>query len=352
MEETSSERQLQMLQVSLPNRKRKTLVDDYLEDIGLRQDELKRQKRIARAATLPEEDKGLVYWEQYCEDHGRDTLPTWDSLESYIVEFVTPLEGQADELRRMDPTISPIRDLLHPVLRLRNQHGGQQQHQRSPPLKQHQPRQQTQPLQSAAVARAVQLPSPLSTRATDSRPDTPEVSTSAIHAAHAKSRREMYEDTDDDFQENDPVDPVAANAAAALKYGDYSQFTAQEFRFLTVGGQVQKYDRNVPSHYRINVEIQAVGDVLQEWRFGYEGEPSVQDLNSKYGGKWRLSQKSLYEMRSMVVMEFVYLVMEEGLSSLQAVQKLVHMQGHRLITRLGKDVKTQRLKRKYQVRKK
>lgn len=38
-------------------------MDHYLEDIGLGEEELKRRKRLARAASLPEEDRGLVYWE-------------------------------------------------------------------------------------------------------------------------------------------------------------------------------------------------------------------------------------------------------------------------------------------------
>lgn len=44
-------------------KKRSTVMDHYLDDVGLGEKELKRRKRIARAASLPDEDKGLVYWE-------------------------------------------------------------------------------------------------------------------------------------------------------------------------------------------------------------------------------------------------------------------------------------------------
>lgn len=139
---------------------------------------------------------------------------------------------------------------------------------------------------------------------------------------------------------------MAANATASLRYGDYSQFKAEEFEFLTVGGQLTKFEGKVPTHLHMNEDIQSVEDVLQEWRFGFGGEPSIQDNNSKYGGRWRTNQKSLYEMRSSVVMEFVRLVTKEGLSSQEAVQRLIQLQGHRTVTRLGRDLKMLRIKRK------
>lgn len=259
---------------------------------------------------------------------------------------MVPLEERILELRRENPTITPLlgaKVLLQPILRLRSklQSDPQQpllQYVRQQPRQLHQQR-----LQSARTTEVSQLPSPLSMsiRDFDSRPSTPDVSTSAIHAA--------YRRRSGDVGDRNVARPMTANAAdSSSQYGDYSQFKANEFKFLKVGGrQHEGYSKVVPPHLQMREDLQSVGDVLQEWRYGFEGQPSIQENNSKYGGRWRNNQKNLYVMRSLVIEEFIHLVKEYGMSSLQAVQRLAHIQGSQTVTKLGREVKKLRYERKH-----
>jgi len=43
--------------------KRSNVLRSYLQDVGLEGEKLKQRLRAIRAASLPEEDRGLIYWE-------------------------------------------------------------------------------------------------------------------------------------------------------------------------------------------------------------------------------------------------------------------------------------------------
>jgi len=76
-----------------------------------------------RRKTLPEEDKGLAYWEFWCDKEGVDKVPTWSSLARYIADFVTPMEEAVRLQVQQGSTktlIQGVKAFVEPVLRFRD----------------------------------------------------------------------------------------------------------------------------------------------------------------------------------------------------------------------------------------
>ncbi|KAG0055126.1 hypothetical protein BGZ83_009538 [Gryganskiella cystojenkinii] len=97
----------------------------------------------------------------------------------------------------------------------------------------------------------------------------------------------------------------------------------------------------------INASVKTIQNVLQEWRFGFQGGPALQDMILERGGQAWLNRRDRIKVlraRWMVVLEFVHLVKKRGLSERQAVRALEQLQGkdhepawlYRLVDRLDK----------------
>lgn len=77
------------------------------------------------------------------------------------------------------------------------------------------------------------------------------------------------------------------------------------------------------STYELNRKVKTVRDVLSEWRFGFQGGPSIQDMFFYYGSGWKHKRdKGHFKFRSAITREFVRLVLKEGHSEDEAIEIL------------------------------
>ncbi|GJJ71525.1 hypothetical protein EMPS_03875 [Entomortierella parvispora] len=95
--------------------------------------------REARRAALAEEDKGLVYWQEWCDDKGLERIPTREQMVEFTREFVLPMEAALNERIRRDPTkgkpFCGRTVFIEPVLRYRARMQSQTSAQpKSPPV--------------------------------------------------------------------------------------------------------------------------------------------------------------------------------------------------------------------------
>lgn len=77
--------------------------------------------------------------------------------------------------------------------------------------------------------------------------------------------------------------------------------------------------------YPMNSNVKSVQDVLVEWLEGFDGAPSIQELNNKYRAQWRgtdPSEQKLLLARSCIVREFKRLVLEEGKTEKEALEQM------------------------------
>ncbi|KAF9285563.1 hypothetical protein BGZ68_003749 [Mortierella alpina] len=77
--------------------------------------------------------------------------------------------------------------------------------------------------------------------------------------------------------------------------------------------------------YPMNPNVKTVQDVLVEWLEGFDGAPSIQELNNKYRAQWRgtdPSEQKLLLARSCIVREFKRLVLEEGKTEKEALEQM------------------------------
>ncbi|CAO3569021.1 unnamed protein product [Mortierella alpina] len=75
--------------------------------------------------------------------------------------------------------------------------------------------------------------------------------------------------------------------------------------------------------YRMSPNVKTVQDVLVEWLEGFDGAPSIQELNTKYRAQWRGTEepeKRLMYTRSCIVREFRRLVLEDGKTEKEALE--------------------------------
>ena len=125
----------------------------------------------------------------------------------------------------------------------------------------------------------------------------------------------------DKINSDDPESPLSLVGGF-----DVSKFKANEF-LLTVPRGKDPNVTEVPV-YKLSDTTRAVPMVLQEWRFGLNGLPAIQDLNAQYGGEWRAKvDKSPYLHRATLVKEYKRLVLEECRSDPDAIQDLETTRG-------------------------
>lgn len=87
-------------------------------------------------------------------------------------------------------------------------------------------------------------------------------------------------------------------------------------------------------------------ELLEEWRFGLNNQMAIQDLNKRYGIRWRRKEHlSYYHARMTIVREFKRLVSEEGMEDDEAVAYLVTKQGIKSAGTLKKEICQERAAR-------
>ncbi|KAF9903598.1 hypothetical protein EC991_003510 [Linnemannia zychae] len=329
------------------------------------EDEDRRRQRSLRMKSLPDEDAGLVFWQDFCAHHGWPETPTTANIRRYIEEFVNAKEKKINQRRGLskgnEGYLSGHDLFIKPVLRLMAQ-----------PL-----RAQTQLAKPVVTAHV----SPASNRSPNGNihtDDTSQISTCTINSNNMRPMPGLDTDskgfTEDNFrtsftvsaplkplrsshekltppqvtmtsplrQETTPQQPLRAHSktnSASHSYGatlnagemgnKYPQFKAREFNI-----RLSQTSDDIKT-YLICREANTVPLVLQEWRYGLNGNDAIQVLNNKFSGKWKCSKdKFIYETRLGVVKAYIRLVIIEGYSDTEAIEFLEQERGGRAIATL------------------
>ncbi|KAG0044118.1 hypothetical protein BGZ83_010643 [Gryganskiella cystojenkinii] len=357
---------------------------------GLSEDNQGRQQlRDARMALLPEEDKGVVYWQDYCEEHGWEGLPTRERILEYTVDFVLPMESAFNERARQDPSINPIsgtKVFIEPVLRLLDRMRRTLATPSPSPFPVDIPTSTPTTTATAAATGTITIPAAVTTPTTVKAPSVATAPTpdqaikeeeefkSAQATEQSRSNLETHEkdaesgseneesDTsehqfsdwslDDEFMDadnesdgfsndeddhdgggdDDVKDAETSNTTEISHPADAEidsfDFKAGEFQWIVyLFNRKGKVLPEAPIH-KLDSEVKTVLDVLQEWRYGFKGSPAIQDLNNQHGSRWRdPCDKTVYETRLGIVKEYMHLVLFKGYSDRAAVSILQEIQG-------------------------
>ncbi|KAG0049843.1 hypothetical protein BGZ83_005336 [Gryganskiella cystojenkinii] len=355
-----------------------------LSELTCPEEELKRRTRAARLASLPDEDKGLVYWEDWCTGQGLDTIPTWELLTRYADEFVVPMEENLNRLAGLDPTVVPIcatKVFVRPVLRLWNKMR-QIRSVRAPTS-------MTLPMpslsftswsgkrldrdfESSVVQTRVMSPPLIKDSSLPTLPTTPSRSPTPTRRAFEEwklstpvaetyEREQSLAEIEDPTLQTEPFQPTSLEEETAAKTFELNEtdrleidtanrpartfdiqtslvedaaiiqkFKAQEIRPMKPGYEKMSKLPFRPASpvYILDGRVKSLWDILEEWRFGFKGGPAIQDINSKYNARWwETTDKANFECRAMIVKEFVDLVILEGYSEVAAFRDLETLQG-------------------------
>ncbi|KAG0280374.1 hypothetical protein BGZ96_001577 [Linnemannia gamsii] len=332
-------------------------------------------QRSDRMKSLPDEDAGVVFWEDFCGLHGWPKMPTYANIHKYIEVFVNVEEEKINQrlgLSKGDEGYRSGHDLFtKPVLRLKAQLLNAQNAVAKPVIAAH-----VSPAPNKASNDNIH---------TD---DTSQVSTCAINSNNKRPMPEL--DTDSDgFAEDSSRASLAVSApskslrssdgkltpppatmvsplrqetifqlpshahgktdrvshsydasssvGASLVAGEmgdkYPEFKAHEFNI----GLSQTSD-DIET-YRLCRETNTVPQVLQEWRYGLNGHDAIQVLNNKFRAKWKSSEdKFVYETRLGIVKAYIRLV-SEGHSDTVAIEFLEQERAGRSIATLHNQLK-------------
>lgn len=84
---------------------------------------------------------------------------------------------------------------------------------------------------------------------------------------------------------------------------------------------------NTGPRYTMSRSVQTVPDLWKEWTQGVDGNPSIQELESRHGASWRTDQKEkmFYHRRRKIVEEIERRHIQEGISYDAAVDQLEHL---------------------------
>ncbi|KAG0271097.1 hypothetical protein BGZ95_001149 [Linnemannia exigua] len=291
------------------------------------EDKDRRRQRSLRMKSLPDEDAGVVFWEDFCVDNGLPELPTTANIHRYIEVFVNVKEEQINRRRGLSKGDEGYRSghdlFVKPVLRL-----------------------MAQPLstQNAAAKPAIAAHvSPTPSKSSNGNIHADDTSQASTCTVNSNNKRPMPElDTDsENFAEDYDVSHSyvgSGSVGATLNAEDmddkYPQFKAHEFK---VGLSQTSDDIKT---YSICREANTVPLVLQEWPYGLYGHDAIQTLNNKFRGKWKCrADKYIYETRLGVVQEYIRLVEVEGHSDTGAIEILEQKRASRSIATLYKDLK-------------
>lgn len=120
-------------------------------------------------------------------------------------------------------------------------------------------------------------------------------------------------------------------------------FKAEEFQLMTPGYIRSPQAMLGEFKYGWNNDVKTVPQVLQEWRFGLKDKPAIQDLNVIFPGRWwDIADMGTLEARSIVVEEYVRLVLHDGRTDAEAIQALESLQGVTGINTLVDALRVQR----------
>lgn len=83
-----------------------------------------------------------------------------------------------------------------------------------------------------------------------------------------------------------------------------------------------QYDENGIPKYKMSRQVATVSDLWDEWSVGRDGNWSVQELEEKWGTKWRREDKKWFNLRKKIVDAISDLEKDLGLSTPRAIRML------------------------------
>jgi len=140
----------------------------------------------------------------------------------------------------------------------------------------------------------------------------------------------VVEATQDDTNKEEEADDNDPDSEKNNPYYPYTRFRAEEFKILEDDAARNRKEWETPDTLvpRLCNEVWTVAELLQEWRFGLRGGQAIQDLDCKYGRRWRVvSDKQKYKCRRAVVQAYVRLVLDSKLSNKKAIMWLEALRG-------------------------
>ncbi|KAG0315817.1 hypothetical protein BGZ99_007245 [Dissophora globulifera] len=349
--------------------------------------------------SLPDEDAGLVFWEDFCDLHSWPKTPTGENIRRYKEVFVNDMEKKLNRRRGLTKGDRGYRSgddfFIKPVLRLRVQilnarnaaeksvvdvHVSPSPLNKSSNDKVHAD-DTAQISSSTGNNNSIERPmfksetdSEDSARISSSKDSSRSSVSSLVVSAPSESLRSNqgrltsspdsmvsphhresiprflshdYGEASSVSHSNNPSGSNGSTLNAGGSVVEYPQFKAREFNMgLSRDSSVKDVTYNLK-----DVRVETVPEVLEEWRYGLEPDRlAIQELNCSVGARWRVRKevKFLYETRRGIVKEYRRLVIEDNHSDTEAIQILEQRRAGRSIATLhnliNKEAKTEKKK--------
>ncbi|KAG0302826.1 hypothetical protein BGZ98_007200 [Dissophora globulifera] len=354
------------------------------------EDRYHRRQRSIRMESLPDEDAGLVFWEDFCDLNSWPKTPTGENILRYKEVFVNDMEKKLNRRRGLAKGDRGYRNgddfFIKPVLRRRVQilnarnaatkpvvvvhaspsppnkssndkvHAddtlqvssstGNNNSNERPMFKSERDNEESardssskdssrSSVSSLVMSAPSKFPRSNQGRLTSS-PD------SMVSPHHRESIPRFFSH---DYGEASSVshssNPSGSNDST-LNPGDpvveYPQFKAREF----IIGLSRDRKAKVTTYDLKDVRVETVPEVLEEWRYGLEPDRlAIQVLNCSFGARWRNRKevKFLYETRRGIVKEYRRLVIEDNHSDTEAIHILEQRRAGRSIATLHNLIK-------------
>ena len=98
-----------------------------------------------------------------------------------------------------------------------------------------------------------------------------------------------------------------------------------------------------PQLYRLPRNITSIVELLQIWREGIAGMPSVSSLEQRWGARWRpASEKAFYSTRKVIIDEVARRAAAKGLTEYEVARQMDHEKGSASLDRVMKLIRSQR----------
>ncbi|KAG0051017.1 hypothetical protein BGZ83_004206 [Gryganskiella cystojenkinii] len=294
------------------------------------EEELKRQ-RASRLAALPDQEKGRVYWDDWCIEAGVDAIPTWETLIRFAEDFALPMAETINKRALQDPTLEPICGLKSAVNGPTQSHGGPAVSRRTPGLS----------LVNGAISALAARPIPAAITTNINTPpvDNAQIRTS-VAVATSSSSSSNNSNRNASSSNHPQIRPIlsVANANTSLPM----ELRAEEFFLLPQGANGRHKGSEITGTHQLSAAVKSVKDVLIEWRYGTAGGPALQDLNRLYFSRWRIHEDhSQYNTRAVIVRHYVDMVQHRGFSDQNAIKALERLRAGRSLWALANVLKKQ-----------
>ncbi|KAF9991055.1 hypothetical protein BGZ75_006009 [Mortierella antarctica] len=117
--------------------------------------------------------------------------------------------------------------------------------------------------------------------------------------------------------------PTARSKSHPSQKNKFVRFQADKIEVPVWYGKDRLTNLKPPRVYLMSPNVKTIQDVLVEWLEGFDGSPSIQELNTRYRAQWRdmdTAEQRVMNTRSCIVREFKRLVVEGGRTEKDALE--------------------------------